>query len=548
MGKVNYNMKALTTLNVRKGPSTSYKIVGSLHAGEVIYVSEQSGSWFYCSKGWCCSKSGNKTYLQITSNSSNKSKTVSKSAAQKVYKSTPSYPNISKYKGYYSNVVQDLPIKVIQGIHGMPYQFMSSVDSRIPGTEFGRKYTERIISKMPLLLLTPGRPAFMTNYSNGDRRGIVQALVDTANNASIDSVEKLIGKPGRYYTFEFAYADYYSYVNQMASTCATYLKIDNKKITLGDYSAKLGDFKWNKVISNNFGKFYSVQECIAFYIDSENQVSESFSSDSKESMLSSKVNEFSDLGKEVTFLLGAGAGKTADLLDQSKYDATISDINSIANKYLFGSQIFKDLGNTFATVAAGGKLIFPEIWNDTTFSKSYDISLKLRSPDADVLSIYLNILIPLIHLICLVAPQQMGANGYKSPFLIRAFYKGLFNCDMGLITSMSITKGKESAWNINGLPTEVDVSLSLKDLYSTLSISNFADMAAGTGLKNTSFLDYLANMCGLNINKPEIERIVDMYLMTKIRSIKNIPNQKWLEFDQSVTNHLANVYASYFKY
>src|SRR5699024_7465962 len=113
---------------------------------------------------------------------------------------------------------------------------------------------------------------------------------------------------------------------------------------------------------------------------------------------------------------------------------------------------------------------------DSDFSNSYDISIKLRTPDGDKLSWFLNIYVPLAHLICLTAPREAsdaGPNGYISPFLVRGFYKGLFNCDMGIITNLSITRGREKAWTLDGLPTEVDVSMELKDLYKMLAITPY---------------------------------------------------------------------------
>ena len=47
------------------------------------------------------------------------------------------------------------------GIEGLPYQFMDSVDRRITGSRcacVGRKYGERILSRLPLLFLTPCEP------------------------------------------------------------------------------------------------------------------------------------------------------------------------------------------------------------------------------------------------------------------------------------------------------------------------------------------------------------------------------------------------------
>ena len=73
---------------------------------------------------------------------------------------------------------------------------------------------------------------------------------------------------------------------------------------------------------------------------------------------------------------------------------------------------------------------------------------------------------------------------------------------MGLIQSVSFTKGGEGNWSQSGLPTVVDVSISVKELYSTMSIGK-----SGTGMEvNTSQMDYLANLCGINIMEPDLRR------------------------------------------
>jgi hypothetical protein len=157
----------------------------------------------------------------------------------------------------------------------------------------------------------------------------------------------------------------------------------------------------------------------------------------------------------------------------------------------------------------------------------------------------MNICVPLIHLLAMAAPQQMGPNGYASPFLVRGSYKGIFNCDMGIITSMDISKGREGAWTIDGLPTEVDVNITLKDLYSVLTIMN--NESPKNFLKNIALIDYLSNMCALNINKPEIERTIDLYLMLYTNKIKSIPNSIYTSFDQSLNNFFLSLFEGWVK-
>jgi hypothetical protein len=60
-----------------------------------------------------------------------------------------------------------------------------------------------------------------------------------------------------------------------------------------------------------------------------------------------------------------------------------------------GSGIVGSLGNKgVSTVTQGGKIIFPEIWANSDYSKSFNLEIKLRSPDNDPLSIFLNIIKP----------------------------------------------------------------------------------------------------------------------------------------------------------
>ena len=123
-------------------------------------------------------------------------------------------------------------------------------------------------------------------------------------------------------------------------------------------------------------------------------------------------------------------------------------------------------------------------------------------------------LVPLFHLIGLVAPQGINANpnGYTNPFIVRAIYKGFFNVDMGIITSMSISKGAKCQWTPDGIPTSVEVGIDIKDLYPAMSItSTNNETFKYDTLNNTAQMDYIANLCGINIFKPEIARMIDMW-------------------------------------
>lgn len=426
----------------------------------------------------------------------------------------------------------------LNGIYGLPYQFPKHVDRKIDGTVFGRTYADKIVAKMPLLLISPGKPEFMSRYKEKDKNNIIKAILGMGEGTDIS---KVVGEAGRYFTFDFDYKNYYKYVNGMLRANSRFLGINNVKIDIGGTEKALGSFNWSKAVNTNFSNYFGGgPETIAFYVDSATTIDETFSNNTTESQLANKINSFADIGREIQFLLGNTVGKPPEWMDASDMDTVLEEVESLCNEYLDGNKLLTDVAKNFATVATGGKLLFPQIWSDSEFSRSYDINLKLRTPDGDKLSWYMNICVPLCHLIALSAPKQVGYNGYASPFLVRAFYKGLFNCDCGIITSLNISKGKEGAWTIDGLPTEVDVNIQIKDLYQAMAIT--AGDKTGWFMNNNALMDYLACMCGININKVDIERTLDTYFMLRTNKYTDIPNNIWLTAQNSISNKIKNMY------
>lgn len=446
--------------------------------------------------------------------------------------------NIDLYGGIFdtSNTHQ---LQNIRGIHGMPYQFMSSTDMKIsdmnPSVNFpyGRKYTERIINKMPLLLLSPGSPKFLDGFSKKTKTGIVKAMSDIASKGDPSALEEMLeGKDGKYYSFKFNYKEYYEYVNGMCWASAIYLGLGDRTINGKSYTK----YDWSKYVNDGLKGFFSGSEYVCFYIDGESQISDNFSNSTGPSMLDSGLNKLSDMGKEIGFLLNAGAGLKWDAMQSENYDATFEQVTEILGSYKNPAHIFERLKSGAVTVAGGGELIFPEIWKDSSYSKSYDVTIKLNSNDGDTESIYRNILVPIWHLMGLALPLQMGHNGFRSPFLIKAFYKGLISCEMGMITNMTIRKGNQGSWNIDGLPTEVEVNLSFKDLYQILTLTKRSDVKMFAN--NTQLLDFIANMCGIVLNKPEVMRKAQMYGTLYANKIGMMPRNIQLGFSQAISNTL----------
>lgn len=461
----------------------------------------------------------------------------------------------------YNSDYMNLNIDYTKGVWGAPYQFLPSADMRTLNDgsgrtsvsedyidKFGIEYGERIVSRMPLLLITPGKPFFMTDFDEKTKKGILSSLASKASDTFINSVDELIsGKKtgGRYYTLRFAYDEYYQYVNTECNTMAVLLGIQDYDMEEIGGTGKIGTYDWSNYTNEKLKGVFSSKEFVAFYLDSETSISDSFSNSTSESMLASAANQVSDVGREIGFLLGTEGSKIdSKLISAESLGDGLKGVTTALSGIPVVGNLISDISSKLVTVMSGGRLLFPEIWSDSSFTKSYSINIKLRTPEPDVLSWYINIGVPLCHLISLVLPMQTSGatnQGYKSPFLVRAFYKGLFNCDMGIITDMSITKGSECAWTLSGLPLEVDVSMTIKELYQAMSMTNNNGYNTTTIMDNDALLNYLMNTCGINIANPIMKRYADLYANAYDNKITDIPGNIFNSLSSGVSQFMYNL-------
>lgn len=469
--------------------------------------------------------------------------------------------------------VGDLMANSMHGIFGLPYQWDKIADRRMVNSsgktlKFGRKYSEKIVSRMPLVFFTPGRPSFMPGSDDESKNNILSILTkkmigdESLISESLDAILNA-GDTGakKFYALNFAQEEYFRYVNPMCQIMAKYMGLDK------EYDKKVGKknkvnftkFDWSEALTEGFTKYWSSASAIPFYADAASSVNDSFSNDTTQSWLAGQVGGLSSQAKEMQFLMGTATSAT----DNAGLLGVVGDaVNSLRDKLSSmttsksGSDMMANVGSSLVAIAQGGSMIFPEIWDNSSVGRSYSINIKLRSPDCDNLSLYLNIMVPFIHCLCMCAPQMMGnnVNTYGSPFLIRAYCKSMFNIDMGIITSMDVSRGKEGAWNANGIPTEMDITMNIKDLYDVFSITGWDNSISlssifGTKknsslqiIKNTAMMDYLGNLAGLNLNQPEVTKNIQSYIMLTNNRVRNWPNRQWMKFQQAVDNRLYKLY------
>jgi hypothetical protein len=90
---------------------------------------------------------------------------------------------------------------------------------------------------------------------------------------------------------------------------------------------------------------------------------------------------------------------------------------------------------------------------------------------------------------------------------------------------MSVTKGAECQWTLDGLPTQLDISIEIKDLYSALAMSGSKNVNPMDVIKNTAYMDFLANMAGTNLAETDIGTHITTYVKLFSGNVKRIPNK-----------------------
>ena len=144
----------------------------------------------------------------------------------------------------------------------------------------------------------------------------------------------------------------------------------------------------------------------------------------------------------------------------------------------------------------GQKMIYPDIYKSSSSSMDYEFQLNLTTPYGDIYNYYMNIVVPLLHLIGLVAPRMVTANTVASPFLVQAFIPGMCTCQLGIVSQMQISKNPQAKHvSVHGFPLTVKVQFTVKELYNAMSISPAHDPASF--LFNETLNDYMLNMAGL---------------------------------------------------
>lgn len=480
------------------------------------------------------------------------------------------YTEMSDYVGLYKKYnmtylgesLMSIPIGRMTFVHGMPFQYTYLTDRRLnnntayskePSGNFiksgnldmyGRMFAGDIAANTPICSIVPGTPVFLTNIkqslfgvdsnaSNKERGGWLPVLSQVTDFNIGDAIKSIIDqnddKAYQYYSMEVNTTEYFNFVNALCQTTARFMGLGN--IAYRNRSCTAFDWSnYNQAAEQDYSMFEEVagmNNGISFAFDPMSSISDTLNNSTKDSDLAGMLNGISEKARELEFMLGTG-GISLDIVNSSDYEAALA---SVSDGVLSGIRNPLSVISSFISNTTHGMNVrFPELWSDSSLTRSYDIDMKFITPYATQFCKWRYVIVPFLHLFCLAAPQSKDTiMNYSRPFLIKAYSRGYFNVEMGLIDSIQWKRyGEGDMISEDGVPTEIDVSISFHDLYQQLAISLFhgaegseKDVAMNMQriavfFNNSGLMDMLGSLSGVNTNRFNLGEKLSLFASTAI--------------------------------
>ena len=278
---------------------------------------------------------------------------------------------------------------------------------------------------------------------------------------------------------------------------------------------------------------------VRFCVDPSSGFQENYNNETGTSMLKSAFDNSSDALKEVAFLVNSGgSGDVGDGLSDLINSATESWSTAMNGNNV--TSILSRILNLTGNVIKGSNVIMPDIYKSSSRPTTYTFAMHLKAPYGNKLGLYMDNLVPLMHVLCLAIPKQSTANTYDSPFLVKAFMDGVCNINLGMITDLQVNKSvSEQSWTVDGIPNEIDVSFTITDLYSDLTMSPQENPILF--LNNTSLIEYLANTCGMSLVTPKISTKIGMAIHTIKNRLTDVPQNVANVFQEQVSYAIRGI-------
>lgn len=503
-------------------------------------------------------------------------------------------------KKYYESM-SNIKAVNLAGIIGMPPRFpdivdprLSDYDDKIGGDIYGPIYTKLYLEAGHLVTITPGVPEFLQGFNmeesvnistamifggdgatDGDK-AIAAAAVSDATAKAAD-ITKKARAGGTLFGFKLNYVEYTNIVKMLNYATAVMFGItdyewysildDNERAAIfkgvkpkPDSKAQSREYYDPTLLDKNDAMTMSMIDSGAMpegnskeggiyntYIYNNGPIgmSESVSNTVGQSQMSQMIGlKANETMKDMTFLMNTPIASKTQFLEKIKttgwFKSLMSD-NSVLGK--LGTNVF-GMGQQLASIA-GANIKLPDVFKDSSYSKTFEIKIKLTSPNNDRLSFFKYIMTEFNRIAPYVLPKQYGAfvDAQLAPYLIQVYSRGLVACELAMCTQLDIIRNPENM-SLNRYPTEVDLVLTIKDLSPVLSIPmNAKDIQAkfDRTFISSGIIPYLSTYAGIPLYRSDNMEFWQrkFYKLSNIGS--NIISTPEKAVQQFVSNKMTNI-------
>lgn len=230
--------------------------------------------------------------------------------------------------------------------------------------------------------------------------------------------------------------------------------LDQKIDTYPDEEEREGWFE--RFISEGEALSKQGADFVSFRINQPGSQSESFSSQTKESGVSSSINSMSASARDTRFNFAEGNLDSTGII-KTAYDGVTNFISGVASSFSLDG---------IAALAGSAFVDIPEQWDESSADMNkISFTIPLKSPSAHPIARLQNIITPICSMIAMAVPLSTGPQSYTSPFLVSCFVRGRVFIRLGIIDSISIERGDgDIGWNNKGEFLSATMTVTVKDL------------------------------------------------------------------------------------
>ena len=208
-----------------------------------------------------------------------------------------------------------------------------------------------------------------------------------------------------------------------------------------------------------------------FVTDSTGSQQESFSNDVGETGIASKLNSFESGRRNLEF--------DTDDYGIAGVQRVIGKVTNSVKDFAAGTLDGMHLGGIVNFLFGSGFVEIPKFWTGSSAQLPHaDYTFDLISPYGNPISQLQNIYLPLGMLLAGALPLATGKQSYTSPFLCQIFDRGKVQIQLGMIDSLSITRGTTNLpfnqeWRMLGCKVSVSVVDMSNIMFMPLSDGSF---------------------------------------------------------------------------